>query len=150
MPSCTPVPFLRSRWESLCSSAVNPTTGLLRRKKDQSPAEYRSQVWLVYAATTLCELGAAIGGTQSPLTRDFIRIGRVSYWGDTRRAREELIPDLEYSTLKAGSRRCDAPRRTGCTVSSNNRRNFVRSAPWWSASADLFPREFATNAAFAT
>lgn len=63
---------------------------------------WRVPVWLVHAAAALCELGAFVGGTQSPLTRDFIRIGRVSYWGDTRRAREELIPELEYPTLQTG------------------------------------------------
>jgi hypothetical protein len=50
-----------------------------------------------------CELFATITGGPAPLTRDFIRIGRVSYWGDTRRARQELIPELEYPTLEAGA-----------------------------------------------
>jgi hypothetical protein len=36
------------------------------------------------------------------LTRDFFRIGRVSHWGDTRRARRELIPELIYPTLSKG------------------------------------------------
>jgi nucleoside-diphosphate-sugar epimerase len=62
----------------------------------------RVPLWLVYAAATLCEGLATIARTSSPLTRDFIRIGRVSHWGDTRRAREELIPKLEHPTLKAG------------------------------------------------
>jgi len=50
----------------------------------------------------LCELFGLVVGKPSPLTRDFIRIGRVSYWGDTRRTREELIPHLTYPTLEAG------------------------------------------------
>ena len=62
----------------------------------------RVPVWTVYAAAALCEGFAAIARKPSPLTRDFIRIGRVSHWGDTRRAREELIPKLEYPTLTAG------------------------------------------------
>ena len=62
----------------------------------------RVPAWTVYAAATLCEWLATIARRPSPLTRDFIRIGRVSHWGDTRRAREELIPKLEYPTLTAG------------------------------------------------
>lgn len=58
--------------------------------------------WLIYSAACLCELGASIAGTPSPLTRDFVRLGRVSHWGDTRRARAELIPELTYPNLKAG------------------------------------------------
>lgn len=62
----------------------------------------RMPAWLVYTAAHLCERFATVARTPSPLTRDFIRIGRVSYWGDTRRAREHLIPRLEYPTLQAG------------------------------------------------
>lgn len=58
--------------------------------------------WLIYSAASLCELAASIAGTPSPLTRDFVRLGRVSHWGDTRRARAELIPELTYPTLKVG------------------------------------------------
>ena len=60
-------------------------------------------VWMIYAAATLCELFALIANVRSPLTRDFIRIGMVSHVGDTRRAREELIPVLEYPTLSSGA-----------------------------------------------
>src|SRR6266540_327255 len=62
----------------------------------------RLPLWVIYTAPTLCEWLAMIVRRPSPLTRDFIRIGRVSHWGDTRRAREELIPKLEYPTLTAG------------------------------------------------
>jgi nucleoside-diphosphate-sugar epimerase len=62
----------------------------------------RVPLWVIYTAAALCEWLAMIAKTPSPLTRDFIRIGRVSHWGDTRRAREELIPQLEYPTLEAG------------------------------------------------
>ena len=62
----------------------------------------RVPVWLVYLSAALCEIGAAIAGTRAPFTRDFIRIGRVSHWGDTSRARRELIPTLEYPTLRSG------------------------------------------------
>jgi nucleoside-diphosphate-sugar epimerase len=66
------------------------------------PRPWRVPVWLVYFAASLCELFASIARTKAPFTRDFIRIGRVSYWGDTRRAREELIPELVYPTLTSG------------------------------------------------
>jgi nucleoside-diphosphate-sugar epimerase len=66
------------------------------------PPPARIPLWVVYAAATLCEWLAMIARTRSPLTRDFIRIGRVSHWGDTRRAREELIPRLEYPALTTG------------------------------------------------
>lgn len=63
---------------------------------------WRLPVWIIYAAAQLCEAFALLARGPSPLTRDFIRIGRVSYWGDTRRARAELIPVLRYSTLESG------------------------------------------------
>ena len=63
---------------------------------------FRTPIWTVYVVASLCELFAAIARKQSPLTRDFITIGRVSHWGDTRRAREELVPELAYPTLAEG------------------------------------------------
>jgi nucleoside-diphosphate-sugar epimerase len=57
---------------------------------------------LIYAAACLCEGGAMIARTPSPLTRDFVRLGRVPHWGDTKRAREELIPELIHPTLESG------------------------------------------------
>ena len=66
------------------------------------PRPIRLPVWTFHLAATLCELFATVAGTPSPLTRDFIRIGRVSHWGDTRRAREELLPKLEHPTLASG------------------------------------------------
>jgi nucleoside-diphosphate-sugar epimerase len=62
----------------------------------------RMPVSLIHAAASLCEAFGLVTGKPSPLTRDFIRIGRVPYWGDTRRAREELIPTLTYPTLESG------------------------------------------------
>ncbi len=55
-----------------------------------------------YAAAWFCEAFSAVAGTRSPLTGDFITIGRVSYYGDTRRMREELLPTLRYRTLADG------------------------------------------------
>jgi nucleoside-diphosphate-sugar epimerase len=63
---------------------------------------WRMPLWMIYTAAGACEVSASITGQPSPLTRDFIDIGRVSYWGDTRRAREELIPTLRYPTLESG------------------------------------------------
>ena len=56
----------------------------------------------IYTAAWLCECVAMIARTPSPLTRDFVRLGRVSHWGDTGRARRELIPQLLYPTLETG------------------------------------------------
>jgi nucleoside-diphosphate-sugar epimerase len=66
------------------------------------PRPRRVPFALIEAAAWLCERGAALAGTASPLTGDFIRLGRVPHWGDTGRAREELIPDLMYPTLESG------------------------------------------------
>ena len=66
------------------------------------PRPWRVPFWSVLAAAAFCELFASLFRTKSPLTRDFVRLGRVSHWGDTRRAREELIPELEYPTFEAG------------------------------------------------
>jgi nucleoside-diphosphate-sugar epimerase len=66
------------------------------------PPPRRVPFWLIYSTAAACEFVATIAGTASPLTRDFIRIGRVSHWGDTRRARKDLLPDLAYPTLSSG------------------------------------------------
>lgn len=66
------------------------------------PAPTRMPFGAIDAAAWLCERCAAIARTPSPLTRDFVRLGRVSHWGDTSRARRELIPDLVYPTLQTG------------------------------------------------
>jgi len=66
------------------------------------PRPFRTPLWTIYVAAGLCELFGAVTRRSSPLTRDFITIGRVSHWGDTRRARQELIAELTYPTLKDG------------------------------------------------
>lgn len=66
------------------------------------PKPIRMPFSLIYASAWLCELVATIAGTPSPLTRDFVRLGRVPHWGDTRRARAELIPELRHPTLESG------------------------------------------------
>jgi len=66
------------------------------------PRPVRVPFAAIYAAAWLCECFAMITGTASPLTRDFVRLGRVSHWGDTERARKELVPHLVYPTLEVG------------------------------------------------
>jgi hypothetical protein len=39
----------------------------------------------------------------SPLTKDFIDIGRISYYGDTSRFRRELLPWLVYRSIRDGA-----------------------------------------------
>jgi nucleoside-diphosphate-sugar epimerase len=62
----------------------------------------RLPFWMFDSAGALCEMGATVLRSPSPLTRDFLLIGRVSHWGDTRRARQDLIPTLRYPTLDEG------------------------------------------------
>lgn len=66
------------------------------------PPPRRVPFRMIFAAAAACEWAASIAGTSSPLTRDFALLGRVSHWGDPRRAREELLTRLEYPTLAAG------------------------------------------------
>jgi len=63
---------------------------------------WRMPVWMIMMAARMFELFSALFGTRSPLTVDFIRIGMVSYYGDTGRMRQELLPDLTYKTYKEG------------------------------------------------
>jgi nucleoside-diphosphate-sugar epimerase len=63
---------------------------------------WRLPVWCIYTAAWLVEIYASIFRTKSPLTRDFIKIGMVSYTGDTSRMKEELLPVLKYPTIEEG------------------------------------------------
>lgn len=63
---------------------------------------WRMPVWMIMTAAKLSELGSKILGTRSPLTVDFVKIGMVSYYGDTSRMRKELLPTLRYRTYKEG------------------------------------------------
>lgn len=63
---------------------------------------WRMPVWMIMTAARCFELFSAVFGTRSPLTVDFIKIGMVSYYGDTKRMREELLPHLEYKTYRDG------------------------------------------------
>jgi nucleoside-diphosphate-sugar epimerase len=66
------------------------------------PPPLRVPFWMIYVSAWICEYVALIARTPSPLTRDFVRLGRVSHWGDTQRARRELIPELTYPSLETG------------------------------------------------
>jgi nucleoside-diphosphate-sugar epimerase len=63
---------------------------------------WRMPVWMIFTAAWFVEFYAKIFGTRSPLTRDFIRIGMVSYTGETKRMNEDLLPVLKYPTLDEG------------------------------------------------
>lgn len=58
--------------------------------------------WSFYLAATLSETVSLLLGTISPLTRDFIDIGRAPYYGDTSRFRNELLPDLKHRNIYEG------------------------------------------------
>ncbi len=62
----------------------------------------RMNIKIIFAVAWLFEMFSLLFGTKSPLTRDFIRIGMVSYYSDTTRMRSELLKDLKYRTYKDG------------------------------------------------
>jgi len=59
-------------------------------------------LWLIYFAAWCCELISKIFNIQSPLTKDFIDIGRVSYYGDTYRMKTDLISKLKFRNMEEG------------------------------------------------
>lgn len=69
-------------------------------RKNKKP--WRMPVWMIMTAARCFELFSALFGTRSPLTVDFVRIGMVSYYGDTGRMRKELLSQLKYSTYREG------------------------------------------------
>jgi hypothetical protein len=66
------------------------------------PRPWRMPLPLIYGTARACELWSRLTGSTSPLTRDFLDIGRVSYYGDTTRMRAELLPVLRYPTIRDG------------------------------------------------
>jgi nucleoside-diphosphate-sugar epimerase len=68
---------------------------------------WRMPLRLIYFAAWLCEFQSSLFKTKSPLTRDFITIGRCSYYGDTARMRTELLPALKYPTFREGKTTLD-------------------------------------------
>lgn len=63
---------------------------------------WRMPLWMIMTAARIFEGVSFVFGTKSPLTVDFIRIGMISYYGDTSRMRSELLPKLKYKTYKDG------------------------------------------------
>lgn len=63
---------------------------------------WRMPLWMINTAARSFELCSRLFGVKSPLTVDFIRIGQVSYYGDTSRMKEELLPRLQYPDFKDG------------------------------------------------
>lgn len=63
---------------------------------------WRMPLWMIMTAARCFELVSFLFGVKSPLTVDFIKIGMVSYYGDTKRMRQELLPELTYKTYKEG------------------------------------------------
>jgi nucleoside-diphosphate-sugar epimerase len=72
----------------------------------------RVPIWTVRASAWLCELFALCARTWSPLTSDIVTLGRVSHWGDTRRARAELVPELICPTFSTGLRLVESAARS--------------------------------------
>jgi nucleoside-diphosphate-sugar epimerase len=66
------------------------------------PKPKRMPIRLIMAAADLFEIASFLFRTKSPLTRDFVRIGSVSYYGDTKKAREELYDTFKYKTFREG------------------------------------------------
>ncbi len=62
----------------------------------------RMNLKIILFVAKLFELFSFIFGTKSPLTKDFIKIGMVSYYGDTTRMKNELLSELKYKTFKEG------------------------------------------------
>lgn len=57
---------------------------------------------LIMLFAKCCEIYSFVFGTRSLLTRDFVKIGMASYYGDTGRMREELLTELKFKTFKDG------------------------------------------------
>jgi len=63
---------------------------------------WRLPVWCIFTAAQLVETYAKIFHAKSPLTKDFIKIGMVSYTGDITRMKNELINNLKYPSIDEG------------------------------------------------
>ncbi len=63
---------------------------------------WRMSVWMIMAAARLFEAASLLFNIKSPLTVDFIKIGMVSYYGDTSRMHRDLLPNLKYRTYQEG------------------------------------------------
>jgi len=63
---------------------------------------WRMPDWIIMTAAHGFELLSLLFNIRSPLTKDFVTIGQVSYYGDTTRMRNELLPKLKYKTFEDG------------------------------------------------
>ncbi len=63
---------------------------------------WRLPKWCIFTAAWFVEKYAKLFNTKSPLTRDFIRIGMVSYTGETGRMKKDILPSLKYPTIDDG------------------------------------------------
>ncbi|MBF0382852.1 MAG: NAD(P)-dependent oxidoreductase [Magnetococcales bacterium] len=54
----------------------------------------------IQVAAWILESMATIFGTKTPLTRDFIRIGRTPYFCDTSRMKQDLLPRLTHPSFR--------------------------------------------------
>lgn len=61
---------------------------------------WRMPVWMIMTAARMFEFISMMFRIQSPLTVDFVKIGMVSYYGNTNKMKEELLPKLKYRTYK--------------------------------------------------
>jgi len=69
-------------------------------------------LWMIYSAARTFELFSQMFNIKAPLTKDFIDIGRVSYYGDTSRMKLDLLPALTYPSISEG-RETLSPNHTG-------------------------------------
>jgi nucleoside-diphosphate-sugar epimerase len=63
---------------------------------------WRMPISLIMAVAQLFEWVSMVFGVKSPLTKDFIKIGMVSYYGDTSSMKKYLLEELRYKTFKDG------------------------------------------------
>ena len=63
---------------------------------------WQMPLWMINSAAVVFENVSLLTGCRSPLTRDFVKIGQVSYYGDTSRMKADLLPKLKYSTFREG------------------------------------------------
>jgi nucleoside-diphosphate-sugar epimerase len=63
---------------------------------------WRLPDWCIYLSAWCVERYSKIFKTGSPLTKDFITIGMVSYTGEIKRMKVDLLPTLKYPTIEEG------------------------------------------------
>lgn len=71
-------------------------------QKWKTKKAWRVPLWAIYMVAWLCEKIAWLFSTGTPLTIDFIDIGRVPYVCDVVRMRRDLLPKLKYPSIYEG------------------------------------------------